>query len=334
LRCLRSRAILAATPRRGVDWLLGCRGSQLEFSGSLNYRGSFRAHGLSIGRVAAIGSHAGIAESHSCTVASPRRCECNSYHHARQRRSAYVNSLAHLPRWAGHCPYRQGRDVHSQRACRATYPRRGTRRQDQGTSGHKYRSGIQRGAPLLLQGYVYGQRVSYPTNDAVRRYQVACSLTIPADALRAPLKSSVGHLRLTPLTENIVVGLVSGIIAGLVTGLYSGLVVSRFVRFSSLCSEAHRAVNSIEYMQEQRRVVVDRNESLVVPLVGADLMYFGHKSAGLCVLAQHKVVAGAIYSAEQGQIGIDELAKVLNQARSSIRKAWPSSKILLPWGRV
>jgi len=139
---------------------------------------------------------------------------------------------------------------------------------------------------------------------------------------------------LTPLTENIVVGLLSGVVAGVVTGLYSGLVVSRFVRFSSLCSEAHRAINSIEYMQEQRRVVVDRNESLVVPLVAADLMYFGHKSAGLCVLAQHKVVAGAIYNAEQGQIGVEELSEALTQARSSVRKAWPSLKILLPWGRV
>lgn len=139
---------------------------------------------------------------------------------------------------------------------------------------------------------------------------------------------------MTPLIENIVLGLFSGVVAGLVTGLYSGLVVSRFVRFSSLCSEAHRAVNSIEYMQEQRCVVVDRNDSLVVPLVAADLMYFGHKSAGLCVLSQHKVVAGAIYNAEQGQIGIEELSKALSQARNSIRKAWPSLKILMPWGRV
>lgn len=139
---------------------------------------------------------------------------------------------------------------------------------------------------------------------------------------------------MTPLTENIVVGLVSGVVAGLVTGLYSGLVVSRFVRFSSLCSEAHRAINSVEYMQEQHRVVVSRNDSLAVPLIGADLMYFGHKAAGLCVLAQHKVVASAIYSAEQGHTGVEELSTTLTQARNCIRKAWPSFKIFVPWGRV
>lgn len=139
---------------------------------------------------------------------------------------------------------------------------------------------------------------------------------------------------MTPFTENLVVGLLSGVVAGLVTGLYSGLVVSRFVRFSSLCSEAHRAINSIEYIQEQHRVVVDRNDSLAVPLVAADLMYFGHKSAGLCVMTQHKAVSAAIYSAEQGQLAADGLCDLLNQARDSIRKARPSFKIFCLWERV
>ena len=139
---------------------------------------------------------------------------------------------------------------------------------------------------------------------------------------------------MTPLVENILIGLLSGLAAGLVTGLYSGLVVSRFVRFSSLCSEAHRAINSIDYMQGQRQVAVDRNDSLVVPLVGADLMYFGHRKAGLCVLAQHKLVASSIFEAEQGRIDIDALGESLNQARDNVRKARPSFKIFIPWGRV
>jgi hypothetical protein len=73
---------------------------------------------------------------------------------------------------------------------------------------------------------------------------------------------------------------------------------------------------------------------LVVPLVGADLMYFGHKRAGLCVLSQHKLVANGIFEAEQGRIDVDALSALLNQARDSIRKARPSFKTFMPWGRV
>ncbi|WP_277810396.1 hypothetical protein [Chromohalobacter canadensis] len=136
------------------------------------------------------------------------------------------------------------------------------------------------------------------------------------------------------LFGNIAVGLFSGIVAGLVTGFYSGLVVSRFVRFTSLCSEAHRAMNSIEYMQEHGRVMVSRNDSSAVPLVAADLIYFGHKSAGIRVDEEHKNVADAMLKAEQGKLEVKDLEEVLNQARHGIRRTRPALRILLPWGRV
>lgn len=139
---------------------------------------------------------------------------------------------------------------------------------------------------------------------------------------------------MTPFVENIVIGLLGGVVAGLVTGLYSGLVVSRFVRFSSLCTEALRAINSIDYMQEQHCVAVGRNDSAIVLFVGAELMYFGHKTAGLCVLAQQKLVASRIAEAKQGRVDADALSSSLNQARCNIRKARPSFRIFMPWGRV
>lgn len=139
---------------------------------------------------------------------------------------------------------------------------------------------------------------------------------------------------MSPFLESIFIGLATGVAAGLVTGFYSGLVVSRFIRFHGLCGEALRSVNSVEYMLDQRRVRVDRNDVLKLPLIAAELMHYGHKKAAGHILDQHKVVANALYNAEAGQASVEDLSAALTHAYERIRNARPSYKLFVPWGRA
>ncbi|HEY0197068.1 MAG TPA: hypothetical protein VGC19_00835 [Rhodanobacter sp.] len=136
------------------------------------------------------------------------------------------------------------------------------------------------------------------------------------------------------LWANILIGLGTGLASGLVTGLYSGRIISRRNRFDSLRADLLRHVNSIEYMQENRRVAVSRGTSSQLLYVASDFAHFGHRQAAEATLVGNKAIISALGDSGKGALDVDALEQRLNDVRAKFRAITPSFKMYLPWGQV
>lgn len=139
---------------------------------------------------------------------------------------------------------------------------------------------------------------------------------------------------MSPLVENIAIGLATGLLSGAVTGYYSGAIISRKVRFDTLQSDALRHLNSIEYIQEAANVQVSCGTLAQLIHIASDFLRFGHRVAGEAVMKAEQLVNRSIYEAKHGKIRVEELEQVIDEARKLVRASGPSAKIYLPFGRM
>lgn len=140
---------------------------------------------------------------------------------------------------------------------------------------------------------------------------------------------------MTPLIENLLIGLGTGLISGLVTGYYSGLIITRRSRFDTLLADLQRHLNSIDYMNEMDgKSSVDRGTSKQIIYVGSELAHFGHKGSAELVWEINRSMSDSLYKAECVLGSTNELASAIDQARKKARTISPSRKIYLPWGRT
>ncbi|MBR9902488.1 MAG: hypothetical protein GYB15_00765 [Gammaproteobacteria bacterium] len=139
---------------------------------------------------------------------------------------------------------------------------------------------------------------------------------------------------MSPLIENVVIGIATGLISGAITGYYSGAIISRRVRFDTLQSDALRHLNSIEYIQEQANITVRSGSSSQLIYTASDFLHCGHRAAGEAVMKASQLVNKSTYQANLGQIKVAELEQVINEARNLVRSSGPTLKIYLPFGRM
>lgn len=188
--------------------------------------------------------------------------------------------------------------------------------------------------------------VSYACNGAANsgRWEAkAYVMMSPSASRQITRQSGSNFLRLAAfnfgsymqnLFENILIGLGTGLASGFITGLYSGLIISRRNRFDSLRADLLRHINSIEYMQEEHSVVVNRGTISHILYIASDFAHFGHRKAAEASIICQNSINSTLFESERGLIDVAVLELRINAARDACRSIKPSPKIYLPWGRI
>ncbi|UQI39249.1 hypothetical protein [Vreelandella venusta] len=125
-------------------------------------------------------------------------------------------------------------------------------------------------------------------------------------------------------------GFFGNVLVGIATGLISSWVVTKFARFTALRSEALRVVRRIDYIWEgSAKISGHETANADLLLIGSDLLYLGHKKAGMVLLELNQELSAALEKAESAKIAYTEFDTFYGGLQRRIRHLQPNIASLI-----
>ena len=129
------------------------------------------------------------------------------------------------------------------------------------------------------------------------------------------------------MSKETILSLILSLPLGVIGGLYSGLIVARYSRFSELRNEALRIIRTINYMQEEQKIIVsEKNDLPRLTLISSDLLFLQHRRAGNSIVTLSTAVLETNHEAEQGRVSIDDYEQRYLHWQSMVRNLQPSKR--------
>ncbi len=129
------------------------------------------------------------------------------------------------------------------------------------------------------------------------------------------------------MSKETILSLILSLPLGVIGGLYSGLIVARYSRFSELRNEALRIIRTINYMQEEQKIIVsEKNDLPRLTLISSDLLFLQHRRAGNSIVTLSTAVLETNHEAEQGLVSIDDYEQRYLHWQSMVRNLQPSKR--------
>ncbi|WP_181298256.1 hypothetical protein [Pseudomonas sp. Q2-TVG4-2] len=126
---------------------------------------------------------------------------------------------------------------------------------------------------------------------------------------------------------SLIIGLTLSLPIGVIAGLYSGLIVTRYSRFSELRNEALRIIRTINYTQEEKKIVVsEKNDLPKLTLISSDLFFLKHRRAADSIVTLSAAVLETNQEAEYGRISIDVYSQRYLHWQNMVRNLQPSKR--------
>lgn len=135
------------------------------------------------------------------------------------------------------------------------------------------------------------------------------------------------------MTKDSLLALLLSLPIGIVSGLYSSLVVTKYARFSELRREALRIIRSIDYIGDDKQMIVQEPGNLgSLALIASDLYGLGHRSAGDTVSSLYNIILGSNSSVVSGTMAPQTYMAHHSDWQRQVREIGPNKRIYLPWG--
>ena len=138
------------------------------------------------------------------------------------------------------------------------------------------------------------------------------------------------------MSKETIISLILAFPIGIITGLYSGVILSRFTRFSELRNEVLRIIRTIDFMQEQGKLVITNDRDVAkLTLVVSDLLFLKHKKAADIVARISSDIGEKKMHAETGCLKFDAYNSTYIEWQKSANAITPSKLVIFSlWGKL